>query len=358
MRYIFKLLFLLFIIIELAMNSDTPYIQIALLLAIAGVNVLNERFYNSVYLAAVSFVLIAYGTWLNSSFGILLCISVFDFIYYKVYPGIFPVIGITLFLMPGPTLPSILLSIATCGILAYVIQKSVQTQATYKGILDKERRLRYELEQAKDKLLHSSREIAHLAETRERNRIAREIHDNAGHNLTGILIQLQAALKLFDRDSEKSKSMLHGSIESLSQTVTLIRDTVHNIKPKESLGVEYIKNVIDNFRFCPVNFSSTGDFSQIPANHLEILASNIKEALTNAARHSKATTVDISIDINEKIIRLYIKDNGTGCDKIKEGLGISSMKDRVRNVGGSISLSGDKGFLIVCVIPREENAIA
>ena len=70
---------------------------------------------------------------------------------------------------------------------------------------DKERKYSSELEQTKSKLLNSSKSIAYLAEVTEWNRIAQEIHDTIGHSIAGILIQLQAAFKLFDRDGEKSR---------------------------------------------------------------------------------------------------------------------------------------------------------
>jgi signal transduction histidine kinase len=235
----------------------------------------------------------------------------------------------------------------------YVVGSFEENEISSRKALDDERKLRYELEQFKTKLLNSSKEAAYLAEVKERNRIAREIHDNIGHKLTGILIQLQAAVKIFDRDNGKTKAILATCISTLSDTVNLIRDTVHNIKPNEKLGVEYIKNIIKNFSFCTVNFKFTGDFGKLSANKLEIVGTNIKEALTNAAKYSKATEVNIAIDINEQYTRLYIKDNGTGSIKIKEGLGLSGMRERVQNVGGTLAVSGENGFMIVCIIPEK-----
>lgn len=126
---------------------------------------------------------------------------------------------------------------------------------------------------------------------------------------------------------------------------------MHNIKPKENLGIEYINTIIRDFEFCAVDLKFSGDFNIISSEHLGILGSNIKEALTNAARYSNATKINIRIDINESFTRLYIKDNGNGCIRIKEGLGLSGMKERIRNIGGSISISSESGFMIVCLMP-------
>lgn len=62
--------------------------------------------------------------------------------------------------------------------------------SSFKKTYDTERRYRYELEAAKQRLLNSAKETAYIAEIRERSRIAREIHDTVGHSLAGILIQL------------------------------------------------------------------------------------------------------------------------------------------------------------------------
>ena len=73
--------------------------------------------------------------------------------------------------------------------------------------------------------------------------------------------------------------------------------------------------------------------------------------MTNASKYSEATRMDISLTINDNFIRLYIKDNGKGCIKINDSLGLSGMRERVRNMGGNISINGESGFLIVCIIP-------
>jgi signal transduction histidine kinase len=172
-------------------------------------------------------------------------------------------------------------------------------------------------------------------------------------------MQLQAAYKLHGRDSQKSADILKKSIEALAEAITLLRDTVHNIKPKEKLGVEYIKNIINDFKFCDINFSFSGDFNRISPNYLEIFCTNIKEALTNVSKHSNATRVDIKIDINELYTRVYIKDNGNNSNndskKITEGLGLSGMRERVLNANGSISISSEDGFMITCIIPFENS---
>ena len=351
MKYLLKLFFLIYIIVLFAINGEVPYMAVLVFILIIGVNVFKEKFHDTVYISIASFILICISIWLDRNFTFLLCIPLFDFTYKKAYICVVSVLLSGIYFTLQFRLPSLILIMGLCGILAFVMGEAEEREADYKNRLDEERRLRYEFERTKSKLLNASKDIAHLTEVSERNRIAREIHDNVGHSIAGILIQLQAANKLFDRDEKKSQEILKKSIENLSEALTLLRNTVHNIKPKEILGVKYLKSVINNFGFCPVDLKFYGDFGLLTSSQLEIIGSIIKEALTNAAKHSKATRVDISIDINEKYTRLYIKDNGIGCDKLKEGLGISGMKERVLNIGGTISISSNDGFLIVCLLP-------
>ncbi|WP_237086971.1 sensor histidine kinase [Paenibacillus ihbetae] len=210
------------------------------------------------------------------------------------------------------------------------------------------------MEQAKAQLLLASKEIAGITEVKERNRIAREIHDSVGHNLAGIFIQLQAAQKIHVKDENKAMSIVKTSIDGLANTIELLRDTVHNIKPRESLGADYFQGIIENYQFCPVELQMSGDFNSVPSAHLELLSATIKEALTNTARYSQATMVEIKIDVNPVYTRLSVKDNGIGSANIKEGLGLSGMKERTRNLGGSFSFHSQDGFMIVCVIPRQK----
>jgi len=247
-----------------------------------------------------------------------------------------------------------LLLLATCGCAGYLSRMLAEKESAFKQAYDRERQTRYTLEQTKARLLHSAREAAHLAEIRERNRIAREIHDSVGHNLAGILLQLQAAAKLQEKDPAKSRELLSQSITGLAGSVELLRDTVHNIRPREQLGLSYFEKIIENYRFCPVDFEHSGDFSLLSPHQVEILSATLKEALTNAARHSGADRVEVRIDIHERIIRLYIKDNGAGCSHVREGLGLSGMKERVRNAGGQITITPTGGFMIVCILPRDD----
>jgi signal transduction histidine kinase len=353
MKYLFKCTFLLLTIGTFSLGGRVTPNEIIIFLIFIALNIFREKYINSIYIIAVEFILVCIGASLNPYFLVLNGIITFDLFYKKYHYGIIPIIVSGIYVLRNERLFEYMFLISLCAYFAYVSKSLEERNEAIRSVYDKERKYRYELEDAKSKLLRSSREVAHIAEVKERNRIARSLHDNIGHSIAGILFQLQAALKLRGKNDDKSYMLLKKSVEELSSSLELLRDTVHNIRPRESLGVEYIREIIDNFSFCPVEFILKGDFNCLGPSHVEIICTNIKEALTNASKYSCATKVYIQIDINDKFTRLYIKDNGVGCPNIIDNLGLSGMKERLKNIGGSISISGGDGFLIVCILPRE-----
>ncbi|MHC0038340.1 sensor histidine kinase [Pseudoneobacillus sp. C159] len=354
MNSIVKALIFLYLIIELVIGDVLPYEQLFILMIIIAVNILKERFWATSYLSIVTLLLTIVVSTMDIRFSVLFAMASYDFTLKKQYIGTILTFFCAIYYL-GDQLSSLLMFIFV-SLLAYVIGEKKESSIHYSEVLDNERRLRYELEQTKARLLHSSKEIAAIVEIKERNRIARDIHDSIGHNLAGILIQLQAAYKLHTKNQEKSLEIVQNSITGLAKSLELLRNTVHNIKPRETLGVEYIENIIKQFTYCPVDLKLSGNFNTVPPSHLELISTNIKEALTNTARYSGATRVTVNVDVTNEYTRLFIKDNGVGCGSIKEGLGLSGMKERVRNVGGTTSISAKDGFLIVCMIPREEGS--
>ena len=215
-----------------------------------------------------------------------------------------------------------LLLLILCGYFSYVSNRTKEREMLYREAYDNERRLRYELERVRAEMLHASKNIEHLTELRERNRIAREIHDSVGHSLAGIMMQLQAAAKIWEKDQRKSQELLQNSIKVLSETIVTLRETVHNIKPKEAMGLEYIEGIIKDFTYCEVDFVKKGDMSLLKPHHMEILSYNIKEALTNVSRYSEATKVHISIEANENIPDYISKTMEKAAKISSEGLGL------------------------------------
>lgn len=355
MTYIFKMIVVLFTILEITVTGNISSFQVLVFLICLSINIFREKYINSTYILMIELMVTVYLCYINKNFMILTALIAFDIVQLQRYYFLLLIYGINFYMWNSDSSMYILLLTTLSIFSSFILHKLYSMERSYKQIYDNERRYIYELEAAREKLISSSRDLVYLTEVKERNRIAREIHDNIGHSIAGIYMQLQAAYKIREVQKEKSEQLIDKSIEGLAEALTTIRNTVHNIKPKENLGLEYIEKFINQYTFCHIKFKTSGDFNMLSSSHFQLLISNIKEALTNASKHSCATEIEINIDINDRFIRLFIKDNGKGSEKIKEGLGISGMKERIKNVGGTLSISSENGFIIVSLIPIELN---
>jgi len=224
----------------------------------------------------------------------------------------------------------------------------LEKEYTRKG--HKERSHRLKLETQIDKSTKDNINAARLAEMTERARIAQNIHDHVGHEMHGALIALQTAKKLYEKEDPRTAELLSQSLNRLESASATLRETVHNLRPAYTVGPDTLAEICKGFQFCPIQFTKAGDLKNLA--HWELLAANLKELLTNTAKHSNATAITIGLSGNEKYVRLTVKDNGTTNKKVSQGLGLSGMKDRVRMAGGSLTISENAGFQVVCVLPK------
>ena len=199
---------------------------------------------------------------------------------------------------------------------------------------------------------------------RERNRIAREIHDNVGHVLSRSIL-MTAACKTINKND--SLDPLLGNLEeSLNGAMNSIRSSVHDLHDDAINLEDAIKGLVKDFTFCPVNL--TYDMSrQIPREVKYSLISITKEGLSNVMRHSNADSVNILLREHPALYQLCIEDNGTpengipdmqtGSDSNKAkntsgGMGLSNIRDRAKALGGTVQITQENGFRIFVTIPK------
>ncbi|BAQ57874.1 two-component sensor kinase [Lactobacillus acetotolerans] len=199
----------------------------------------------------------------------------------------------------------------------------------------------------------------HIAQNRERKRIARDIHDTVGHALTGIAAGIDAALVLIDIDPKATKKQLKQIQVAVKQGLKDVRKALNQIRPgaldnytleaslkkmlKEYSDISHIK--IDfNYHWGKVDFEKTTE---------DVIFRIIEESVTNSLRHGHATEVKISCTKSDKNYILLIQDNGMGTTHIKAGYGIIQMKERVAIIDGKISFNGNNGFSTKVAIPKE-----
>ena len=351
MNCIIRIVLFIGVICQFNIQKEISFIELSFLLILLAINVFKEKYKNTRIILLIELIIVTAACTYSKNFILLYGILAYDIGVFKLYYGFIPITALSIYFSGISNGFENLIITAVCFIYGYEKCKFDEKVSSFREIYDNERRYRYELEDTKERLLNAAKEAAHIAEIKERNRIAREIHDTVGHSIAGILMQLQVVYKLMKKDEQKSEELLKNSIESLSQALNLMRDTVHNIRPNDALGIDYIKKIIENFSFCEVDFRYIGDFNRLPPNIMEVISSNVKESLTNTAKYAKASKIEITIDINDQFVRTLIKDNGQGEVKLKEGFGLGGMRERIKNLNGSISINGENGFLIVFIIP-------
>jgi|KBSSwiStaDraftv2_1062776.scaffolds.fasta_scaffold115948_1 two-component system sensor histidine kinase UhpB len=182
------------------------------------------------------------------------------------------------------------------------------------------------------------------SQERERRRIARELHDDIGQQLT--LVGLELGKLGAECDSE-----IKTRLDKLSDRVGEISTTTHELSVAlhpsylEHLGLAHalsrLCQELDQSRSLSVNVIQEGVPDRLPSDISLCLYRVAQEALQNVAKHSHARTVTVRLSANRGRLLLVVADDGRGFDCHQEqtsGLGLTSMRERVRSVGGKIEI--------------------
>lgn len=195
-------------------------------------------------------------------------------------------------------------------------------------------------------LMEKQNSEIYAATLRERNRIAREIHDNVGHVLSRTIL-LTGAARTVNKD-QNLDNLLKGLDESLNSAMDSIRSSVHDLHDDAVNLQKTIENIIWDFKGNDVELEY--DMSEIiPRDIKYCFISITKEALSNAAKYSGATQIRIIMREHPAMYQLCIEDNGKGCPDYAEnstGMGLKNMQERVEALGGTLRIDGDDGFRI------------
>lgn len=190
-----------------------------------------------------------------------------------------------------------------------------------------------------------------LAIARERNRIARDIHDNVGHILSRGILQV-GALALGTADPE-SKQSLEALQQSLRAGMDTVRNSVHNTR-QDTLALDIeIEALLSQFDFCPVRYHNSA-VTELSLSNKYVVMAIIREALNNIMRHSNATQANVTLSEMDHSHLLLISDNGTAQASSGTGMGLAAMEERVRGLRGSMHISRGHGFRILITLPKED----
>lgn len=198
-------------------------------------------------------------------------------------------------------------------------------------------------------LMENQNNMIYMATLKERNRIAREIHDNVGHTLTRSILQL-GAIKAINTEPVLKKPLedLHGS---LGDAMTNIRKSVHDLHD-ESIDLESsIRQLTEGISALDIHVDY--DMSNtIPKDIKYSFIAITKEAVSNAVKHSKGDTLDILLREHPGFYQLIVKDNGTDIKINNTGIGLANITDRVNAMKGTLKISTDNGFKLLITVAK------
>ncbi len=203
-----------------------------------------------------------------------------------------------------------------------------------------------ELEQARVRLV--------LGREEERRRLRHDLHDGLGPILTGVAFSADAASNLVEADPARAAELIGAARREVSTALDEIRRIVEDLRPPalDELGLdEAIRQHAQHIPHLEVDVSGPVPAVELPAA-VEVAAYRIAvEALTNVARHAGATRVAVDVRLNGNL-ELTVADNGTGSISWSPGVGLASMRDRARELGGDLTAGpGPEGGLVAAMLP-------
>lgn len=209
----------------------------------------------------------------------------------------------------------------------------------------------------RNKVLKLNKEIEELTISKERNRIAQDIHDNLGHSLVALNMNLDVISNIIDDNKDKAKELLIKCQHLTKESMDSLRKAVYTLKEEDlSRGlIGSLKALIDNINETSkidISYHIDESIENVPLELKSIIYTTIKESLTNSIKHGKSTEIDIVLNVSYEI-RLEIKDNGIGCKNIVKGNGLMGIENRIYKINGHVEYNTEegKGFEIRAIIP-------
>lgn len=201
-----------------------------------------------------------------------------------------------------------------------------------------------------------------LATLAERARIAREIHDNVGHQLTRASLQTEA-LRVVHANEPGVAADFADVKRTVDEALQLVRASVHALNDNAADLSVQLERIVKGAR------SNGGPQIELevlaehaPANVANCFAAILREALSNTIRHARAQNVTVRCMEHPSFYQLIVTDDGVGAVKtgnrgVAEGMGLGSMRERVEALGGTFTAgprAGAPGWRVFATVPKQQ----
>lgn len=225
----------------------------------------------------------------------------------------------------------------------------LQLEQDFKRLRDTSTEYNLLLRQKNQELIKQQDYEIRVATLKERNRIAREIHDNVGHMLSRSILQ-SGALIAINKDPNLQEPL--GSLkDTLSLVMDSIRESVHDLHDDSVDLKSSLQTMMKNFTGYDVHMEY--DMGTIlPRDIKYCFIAIAKEALSNISKHSNATRIKIIAREHPSFYQLIIEDDGTNITLSNTGIGLTNMQERVEQLHGRFSVTTEQGFRIFISVPK------
>lgn len=254
-------------------------------------------------------------------------------------------------------------------LLKYRTETYLSLEQRYRKTRDDDTELQLLLKERNQTLLEKQNSEIYAATLRERNRIAREIHDNVGHMLTRAILMV-GALRAVHREDALARSLSQLN-DTLNQAMDSIRRSVHDLHDSSVNLQESLETLIRGFTFCPVKLHYEMPLD-LPRELKYSLISIAKEGLVNISKHSDATAASLIVLEHPAFYQFILEDNGHTMSRnnllsqsspeaewandtnrlSRNGIGLTNMQNRVTSLNGTMQIHTEKGFCIHITIPK------
>jgi len=227
-------------------------------------------------------------------------------------------------------------------------------------LAQRERQAREQLQKANQQLAEYAEQVEQLATMRERNRLAREVHDTLGHYLTVINVQLEVVTKLIDSNPARAKEAAVKAKQLASEGLNEVRRSVSALWPtplEDKPLSEAIRTLIETSRDTGlmVTFEQTGLARAVSPEIETVLYRATQESLTNIRKHAHASAASVRLAYAADAVSLRVRDNGLGRKGGEDNVGLSALRERASALNGTVLAENhlEGGFVLEVTLPLE-----
>lgn len=205
-----------------------------------------------------------------------------------------------------------------------------------------------ELEESRNELLRAYDKLEEATLLEERNRIAKDIHDTAGHSLTTVIMQTEAAKLVVDKNPEEAKKRIVAANMQAKNCLEELRLSVHLLSGRrENISFkEYLENIIgESTNGTDITIRSKIDALSMTEEAERFVGNLLREGISNGLRHGKSTAFFFELKDMGNFVEILLSDNGKGAElhDFKEGFGLSAMRNKAEKLGGMINFVTEEG---------------